>query len=217
MSLRVRLRRLARDDRGASLVEYAMTVALFLALFFMLLDFGRLLYNWNMAEKAMQIAARMAAVRPAACPTVPISNQRGSSALATQFGDDCGTGTGVCQGNSGGTTRVDTCLANDAAATATATEIYTRIQDLLPTGATPANLRFSYAFDPKMNFLGGPYVPVVTAELVQPLEFEFVSPIYGLLRAAGATVAGPDTPANIPFPSMSVSLPGEDLALGENG
>lgn len=206
------LRRLRRDERGASLVEYAVSVALFLMLFFALLDFGRLLYNWVMAEKAMQMAARIAIVRPAVCPGVPQTNARGSGSTALdRFGAACNDAANMCAGEA---------LAPIACAgttvSPTAEEIWTRVHDLLPPNATRANLRFSYGFDPRMNFLGGPYVPVVTVEL-QNLGFEFVSPLFGLARATGAVVTGPDTPNDIPFPSMSVSLPGEDLALGMDG
>lgn len=205
--------RLLRDDRGASLVEYALALALFLLLFFAALDFGRLLYNWNMTEKAMHIAARMAAVRPPVCAGVPATNVRGSATASNRFGTTCGTGTGVCAGDSGGVILTATCAGDTASATAT--EIWTRIQGVMPPGATRANLQFTYAFDPKMNFLGGPYVPVVTVEL-QNLNFSFVSPLMGLATAASGVNQGANW-STIPFPSMSVSLPGEDLALGEAG
>lgn len=215
------LARLRRDGRGSTMVEYALTVALFLLLFFAVLDFGRLLYNWNMSEKAMQIAARMAAVRPPVCGMVPESNVRGTSTLTgTRFGDSCTVGGAICAGNNGGTARSDSCFANDVGVRVTATEIWTRIQPLLPPNASQANLRFTYTFDDKMNFLGGPYVPVVTAELVgtagNPLVFEFLSPIMGLVGLASGATTGTSL-TTIPFPPLSVSLPGEDLNLGTAG
>lgn len=216
MTPRARLRRFARDNRGSSLVEYVLAVALFLMLFFALIDFGRMLYNWNMTEKAVQIAARMAAVRPAICSTVPTSNSRGTSTAASRFGDGCDTANGLCAGEGDdGTMRVDTCLGDTTSTTAT--EIWARVDGLMPAGATPANLSFTYTFDPEMNFLGGPYVPMVTVEATG-LTFEFVSPLLGLGNlAAGRATTGATTYSDIPFPSMSVSLPGEDLALGEDG
>ena len=45
------LRRLRRNEEGTTLVELAFVIPLFLLMFFMLLDFGRLSYNWVMAEK----------------------------------------------------------------------------------------------------------------------------------------------------------------------
>lgn len=215
------LGRLRRSERGAALVEYAVTMALFFLLFFAIIDFGRLLYNWVMTEKATQMAVRIAAVRPAVCLGVPDTNLRGSgSTTEDRFGTGCDARDNMCAGES---VTVAPCALPDtitcpAASTAgTGGEIWCRIRDLLPPNSKPSNLRFAYSFDRDMNFLGGPYVPVVTVE-VTGLTFEFVSPLLGLGNlAAGRDTSGPTTYGNIPFPSMSVSLPGEDLALGVNG
>jgi hypothetical protein len=66
-----------------------------------------------------------------------------------------------------------------------------------------------------MGFLGGPYVPVVTVEM-EDVTFDFVTPLAGLATIAGAT-GGSSIGSTLTLPSMSVSLPGEDLAQGENG
>lgn len=227
MTPRIALRRLARDDRGSVMVEYSVAVALFLALLFVAMDFGRLLYNWNMAEKAMQIAARTAAVRPALddayCGgvTLPTTNARGSVTAGIRYGAACSSADNICAGQATAPVictppATITCPPTGTPST-TEAEIWCRIRKLLPTHATPRNLLVTYRYDPKLNFLGGPYVPVVTVEL-QDLDFRFVTPIMGLLRATGGAVAGTNAvPANLRFPSMSVSLPGEDLALGDAG
>jgi len=202
------LRRLRDDEEGTTLVELAFVVAVFLLMFFMLLDFGRLAYNWAMAEKAVQMAARMAAVRPAVCLGVPTINEPGT-ANAAKFGLPC-SGAAVCQGET-----VPSAAPCSGTASATGTQIFDSVAGLLPGNATAANLRFRYSYDPAMNFLGGPYVPVVTVEL-QDLRFQFASPLLGLARIAGATANG-NTPPPLTFPAMSVSLPGEDLALGQAG
>ena len=97
---------------------------------------------------------------------------------------------------------------------ATTAEIFAKIRPLLPAGATEGNLRFTYRFDPNLGFLGGPYVPMVTVDL-QGLEFVFVSNL-GLMITP---ITGQQTTlgANIPLPRMSISVPGEDLALGPAG
>lgn len=209
------LRRLRRDDRGTTLVEFAMVLALFLLMFFALLDFGRLAYNWVMAEKAMQMAARMAAVRPAVCTGVPERNlaAAGSTAL---YGTKCRDPLAICAGEL--VTTAPSCAGSTANATANATanHIFTTVAPLLPANATAANIRYTYSYDRDMNFLGGPYVPVVTVEL-QNLQWNMFSPLLGLARLAGAPNRKPgDTYAPV-FPPMSVSLPGEDLALGNAG
>lgn len=212
MSMRRSLLRLRRDERGTTIVELAFCVAVFLLLFFAILDFGRMSYNWVMAEKAMQMAARIAAVRPPACPGVPTTNQRGSSGTAFSFGTSCNSASNICQGES-----LNPFSCSGTTASATADEIWGRIRPLLPNNATRANLQFTYSYDRDMNFLGGPYVPVITVEL-RNLDFAFTSPLWGLARTAGAVVNQPgNTPAAVSIPSMSVSLPGEDLAQGMDG
>ena len=212
MSPRLRLlRRLGRDDRGTTLVEFAFVLALFLLMFFALLDFGRLAYNWVMAEKAMQMAARMAAVRPAVCTGVPDRNLAATGSTA-RFGTSCGSATAICAGEVAAP--IPPCAGSTT--NATANYIFTTVAPLLPANATAANIRYTYSYDPRMNFLGGPYVPVVTVEL-QNLQWNMFSPLLGLARLAGAATTKPGDTYVPVFPSMSVSLPGEDLALGNAG
>ncbi len=208
---RAPFRAFLHDQSGATLVEFAIVVAVFLLIFFGLIDFGRLGYSLVMAEKAMQRAARIAAVRPAVCAGVPDTMERDPDALITyDFGTSCDTG--ICLQVS------QSCLGNSPAAgsagEATATEVMNSIAGLLPGNATVSNIRFTYASAPDLGFLGGPFVPVVTAEL-DGLSFNFTSPLGGLARLAGASGAA-DFGA-ITLPSISVSLPGEDLAQGNGG
>jgi TadE-like protein len=203
--------RLARCEEGSTLVELAIVLSVFLLIFFGLVDFGRLAFHYVAAEKAMQVAARVAAVRPPACAGVPEVNVRGPVApsdIPPNFGSLCREGANICA-NPG----IISCTG--AAGNGTASEIWALVRGALPNDATIANLNFSYAFDSNLGFLGGPYVPVVTVE-VQNLNFEFVSPLSALVGLSGA-VADPALGAAIPFPAMSVSLPAEDLALGNNG
>ncbi len=209
--LRRGCRRLARCEDGVTLVELAVVLPVFLLIFFGLIDFGRLAFHYVAAEKAMHIAARVAAVRPPACGGVPQTNTRGPLApsdIPPNFGSLCREGANVCS-NPG------TISCTGSAANSTANEIWALIQGALPNDATVANLSFSYAYDSNLGFLGGPYVPIVTVE-VQNLNFEFVSPLSALVGLSGG-VADPDLGSAIPFPAMSVSLPAEDLALGNNG
>jgi hypothetical protein len=76
-------------------------------------------------------------------------------------------------------------------------------------------LRFSYTYDARLGFLGGPYVPVVTVEM-EDVTFDFVTPLAGLAALASATGTSA-IGSTVTMPSMSVSLPGEDLAQGEDG
>lgn len=196
-------------EEGTTLVEFAIVLPVFLLLFFGLIDFGRLGFEYVMANKAMQLAARLAVARPPACAGVPDTNLRGTVAAGTTppyYGSNCRSAANVCA-NPG----TITCAGN--LSNASVAEIWGDISALLPNDATPANLGFSYIYTSDLGFLGGPYEPMVTVS-IQNLRFQFVTPLGALAMLAGS--AG-GLPTSLPFPALSVSLPAEDLALGENG
>lgn len=53
---------IARDDRGQSLVEFALTLPMLLAVMFMITEFGRALYQYNVLAQATREGAREAVV-----------------------------------------------------------------------------------------------------------------------------------------------------------
>jgi Flp pilus assembly pilin Flp len=185
-------RRFLRDDSGAGLVEYALVILLFLTLLFAIIDFGRLGFAIVSANKANQIAARIAAVRDPVCPGVPTTNDRGTTTTAN-FGTLCRAGTGICA------SRPELTCPGDASHP-TAAEIFNAIRPLMPPNTGIEDIRFRYTHDPNLGFLGGPYIPMVTVEFAE-VDFNFVVPLWG-----NAT--------NITLPNMSVSLPGEDMKNG---
>lgn len=204
------IRAFRRDEDGATLVEFGIVLAIFLLIFFGLIDFGRMAFHYVTAEKAMHVATRVAVVRPAACPGLPQTNLRGpvtGGAVPPNFGTSCSVAADICA-------RPATVECQGAAANPTVAEIWALIEGALPNDATPANLHLSYSHDGNLGFLGGPYVPVVTVEL-RNLDFTFVSPLGSLVALAGGGTDS-DLGGAIPFPSMSVSLPAEDLAMGAN-
>jgi len=212
-ALLTRLARHWRDETGAALVEFAVVSVVFFLVFFSLIDFGRLAFVNVMGNKATEMATRIAIVRPPVCAGVPERHERGTAGgfIPPRFGTSCRAANGVC---------VDpgpfTCLGSNAATgagAATATEIFNRVRPLIPADATLADFRFTYAFDPRLGFLGGPYTPVVTVEFEVP-DFQFIAPIGGLVNVAspGAAMGDP-----IFAPTFSVSMPGEDLMLGTGG
>jgi Flp pilus assembly protein TadG len=175
-----RFRRFRREEDGANLVEFSIVVLLFLFLLFAIIDFGRLANAWVGANKATQIAARIAAVRPPVCPDVPQVNTRG--ALATpNFGSLCRFASETCADPGD-------FICTGAAGNATADEIYTAVLPLLPPGTRIDNLRFAYTHDPNLGFLGGPYVPMVTVELTG-VDFTFVSQLGRFIRFSRAATA----------------------------
>lgn len=219
-----RLHRQGRDESGSVMVEFAPVLPLFLLLLFALIDFGRLGYEYVMAAKATDLATRIAVARPPVCEGVPEVNERPKDPprVPPRFGTACGSGPDVCAVPD--PTRT-TCIGTST--NATASEIWARVDGLMPSNTTVENLLFSYDHDPKLGFLGGPYVPVVTVEIIGPgkflpgiddpprLEFQFVSPLGALATFAGGN--GDEIRSSITFPSMSTSLPAEDLALGTSG
>jgi Flp pilus assembly pilin Flp len=207
LSLRHRLRAFRDDESGANLVEFSLVITLFLFLLLAIIDFGRIGHAWVSANKATQIAARLAAVRPPACAGVPALNVRGMGALAPDYGALCRAGAGVCA-NPG------TKQCAGSAANATALEIFTAVRPLVPAGTTINQMRFTYAFDPDLGFLGGPYVPMVTVEFTD-VNFIFVSQLGAFVTAL--TSEQSTLGATLRMPGMSVSLPAEDLAMGTEG
>ncbi|WP_241482290.1 TadE family protein [Leisingera sp. ANG-Vp] len=191
-------------------MELAIALPLFLLLFMSIIDYGRMAFHYVVAERAMNVAARVAAVRPPACEGVPEFHERdpNSSGTLAGFGTSCRAGPGICLD-------AGTVTCSGSPENATANEIWALIRGSMPRDASVATLAFSYSYDQNLGFLGGPYTPVVTVEL-QNQSFQFVSPLGRLATLAGAA-GNPDLGAAVPFPSMSVSLPAEDLALGQNG
>jgi len=203
--------RLAAEESGAVLIEFAVVVSLFFFLFYTLLDFGRLSYSQVLAEKAAQVAARIAIVRPPACGGVPETHARGtvdSGTTPPRYGTACSAGTGVCAD-------VEPTSCQGVASNATASEIWARIAPFVPPDAEIGALQFTYTYDQSMGFLGGPYTPIVTVDLNLP-DFQFISPLGAIATAAGATNTG-TLGSDIAYTTFSVSLPAEDLAAGESG
>lgn len=208
-----RLKRFARDEDGTTIVEFAVSFVVFLLLFFAVVDFGRMAFSYVVTEKAVQIAARVAAVRPPACTGVPDLNARHPSPTTPlpNYGTACNAGGNICA--------APTVSCTGTLANATVNEIWQIIDGRMPGTTSAANLRFSYTSDVNMGFLGGPYTPVVTVELVNA-QFNFTTPLAGLVMLLGQTPGaelGTGSPRGVTFPTMSVSLPGEDLSNGMSG
>lgn len=208
---RTAIRRFLRNDTGAGLVEFSLVILLFLFLLFAIIDFGRLGAATVSANKATQIAARTAVVSPYACLPAGARPEyvRGSSTANYPFGTSC-----TYEGDSDicAPSVVTPLTCQGATTNATAQAIYTAVLPLLPPGTEIENLRFTYAFDPNLGFLGGPYVPMVSVELTD-VDFTFVSPlgrIAGVLTGTTSTLG-----ADIRLPGMRVSMPGEALAGGD--
>jgi len=211
-TLKTSLRRFARQETGAALVEYAIVLPLFLLLLLGVIDFGRYSGKFVMVQKALERGARVAAVRPAICAGVPQTHTRApvvGNAVPPKFGTSCSAGN-VCANPGTITCPLDTNNATGA-------EIWNRIAAVMPNGVVATQVSVSYAYDQNLGFVGGPYVPLVTVELTTA-NFDFVTPLGALATLASGIVNPNGAPSGtVPFPAMSVTLPGEDLNLGNNG
>ena len=233
VGLKSQVREFWESEEGTTLVEMAICIALFLLILFAILDFSRLGYNWVMTEKAMQQSARIAAVRPAVCGGLPpVHLQNPLTTGDYTAGTLCLTDGGICAPAAASCLLSGPYGADNAAGAETATEIWSRIQPLMPQGTTPSNVLMTYEYDPRLGFLGGPYVPIITARVVgsakdpgdvgdgespyNELPFQFVTPLSALAAQAGASdVTG--IPGSIPFPGIEVTIPAEDMNQGNEG
>lgn len=207
MSLRAHISHLRRDESGASVVELAVVIPLFLLLTFGFIDFARLGFTYVMTGKAMDRAVRMAVVLTPPCPDVPLINGRGGSGNDDyRFGTSCSAASNLCAAPG-------TITCSMEADHSTSNTIWSTIQPLMPVNATAANVVLSYEYTPDMGFLGGPYTPIVTAR-IDNLTFEFITPLGALAGLAGASDTG-TLGSDFAFPSMSASLPAEALSDGE--
>jgi hypothetical protein len=71
--------RLTRSTCGASAAEFALVLPLFLILLFGVVDGGRFLYEYNEAEKATQVGARVAIVTNVLSPELNEENYAGQT------------------------------------------------------------------------------------------------------------------------------------------
>lgn len=203
------VRRFAADTSGTTLVELAIVIPTLLLLVLGTIEIGRLGYTAAMAQKATELAVRTAAVRPAVCADVP---QTIEPVIVDASEDPPRFGT-LCRGNNAcAAPATPEAICTLAENNTSADEIWQTIAPLLPPTATRANVQMRYTFDPDLGFLGGPYTPIVTVELVD-FEFRFITPLGDLADLATGGPAS-EIPRAITFPNMSASLPAEDLDQG---
>ncbi len=209
-------RRFWRQERGSALVELAIVIPLFLLLIFGVVDYGRLFWSTTAAQKAMHTAARLATVGPPLCGILPPEHElAGGVTTNPRFGTLCRTGGsgGICVDESKTGNLPEPCTLDTS--TPYGARIWDEIGPLLPPGSSPANVQFTYSHDWRLGFLGGPYTPVVTADLID-VDFDFVMPLAGLAAFAARNPAvTSNTPNSISLPAMSTSVPAEDLAVGD--
>lgn len=199
--------RFVRDESGAAMVEFAMVVSVFFLMIYQIIDFGIFASNNLMAEKSTQIAARIATVRPAACAGVPDRYAAGTASPAPRYGTSCRAIADACA-----VPATISCAGDPNSGTAN--EIWTQISPIMPSGTAISDLTFIYSADSNLGYLGGPYVPIVTVELTLP-AFQMSFPIGALANLAGGGTGG--FSGQPQYRAFTITMPGEDLALGSDG
>jgi Flp pilus assembly protein TadG len=218
-----RVWRAARCERGASMVEFALTFPLVLVLVFATLDLGFMFFEWNAASKATQFGARQASVSgPVATglTTVPYdSTQMGKFCKDPVTGINqtssgaplCPSYNVVCTANaSSGGTCIDGSEPYDFDEAAFQTVIG-RMQGIFivsPLRREHVQIRYQTS---GLGFVGRPGgVPVIVTVSLRCKSFGLFM-IDALLGWAAPPSACGDSGATFPIPAARTSIISEDL------
>ncbi len=201
------LRRLGRDTRGASMVEFSLIAFLLFVVTGGLVDFGYGLYQWNSATKALQLGARLASISdPVDKSLKNWDGLNGGAVPGDPFPDFERVCSGASQSCSG--CAIDNCYDSAAmntiifgrgqASCGTVADQTPAICDIF-SRVQPANVVITYQ-NTGLGFAGRPGgpVPTITVELTG-LTFQFMF-LNGLLGF------GPIT-----MPAMKTTATGEDM------
>lgn len=199
------MRALLRDRSGASAAEFALVLPLLLLFLFGIIDGGRLLWEFNRAEKATQAGARFAVVSDPIPGGLATADYVGVGGLtqgdiipATAFGRVTCTSAGCCVPASSCTNPYPTLGTFDANALARFNRVVLRMQAMKP-GIQSSNVRIVYEGS-GLGYAGDPHgmdiSPLVTVELTG-LTF---TPVTSLMLA------------QIPLPDFRTSLTSEDAS-----
>jgi Flp pilus assembly pilin Flp len=196
--------KLVRDEQGGTAAEFAMVLPILIIFLLGIIDVGRLMWDWNQAEKATQMGIRYAVVTD----MVPSDLEDYSFAidggvLQGNLIDDKVFGGVSCTGTA--STANCTCIDSSACDTAYLStsnyeafnEIVNRINDFKPDVAAE-NVVIEYGYS-GLGFAGDPngpdVAPLVTVRL-RNLDFQpLLTQIFG---------------ATIPLPEFSAALTLED-------
>lgn len=210
-----RIRRFLRDESGAAMIELTISAVLLLTLVLGFVDFGYAYYQWNAANKAVQVGARLASISD----PIPLHlvDETGTAPSIADVGepvpaysvDPANSYDYVCTANASGTA---SCVCNATTLDACDGTPVQAAFDLIfdGDGGRPGMKDFFPALEPdevQIEYIatglgywtrpGGP-VPTIRVSLVDvPFRFFFLSGLLGF--------------ANITMPNMLSTVTGEDL------
>ena len=199
---------LCASDRGASAVEFALIFPLLVLLTFGILEFGFILYQMNMMEKATQLGARAAVTGDPVAPGL-----RAYTAQATGLAPGSPLPAGlqaeiVCVNASPCT--ATGAITSPGYSAAAFTAIVTEMRRMYP-GIGPENVVVTY-HHVGLGFVGRPggaIVPAVTVSL-RDMTYNFIM-VDAMIELFGPPAMNV---ADILYPSFNATLTGEDLNDG---
>ena len=204
------IRILWRRSEGAAAIEFALVCIPLLLITIGIMEFAFALFQWNAAEKATQMGARMAVV---STPVAGGLNTFNGKIAGIEFGDPAavfstGGATVICtgDGSSGNCTNVLAGIYGGAYLPAVHNRIINKMREIFPRIAAD-NVAVEYGFI-NLGFAGRPCgpVPSVTVRL-QNMSFDFIV-IDALLNAF---FSGGGFASSLAMPDFTATLVGEDL------
>jgi Flp pilus assembly protein TadG len=204
---------LARDQKGAVLVEATITMTIIFVFVLGSIDFLLAFYQWNAAAKAVAVGARIAAVSDpvamglnnlsvvAASPSAPSGSKMPSFTVICDGAKATCTCTGFCAGMGGYDAAAMNAIVfgrGSASCSDAKSVYYAGMCDIFPR-ITAANVVIVYA-QTGLGYIGRPggAVPTISISLQNlPFQFFFLAGLAGL--------------KNINIPAMA-STPAEDLS-----
>lgn len=188
-------RKLCDNEKGTAVIEYALIAPLLLMLTFGIAEFSLIFWQWNAAEKATHMGARLAATRGPIMVGVPDCGVVTTLRAGTNCRDVAGSDSWsvVCDGSAPG-------AACDAVRMA---EIVTEMKTVF-SRIELENVIFEFR-GVGLGFVGrGSSVPTISVSL-QNLTYEFVA-----LSAFTGT-------STVNLPAFRATLVGEDLNSNGSG
>jgi len=198
--------KITRNESGATAVEFALLFWVLLFVTLGIIEFGRALFEWNRAEKALQFGARLAVVSDPIADGLKLFSGKTN---ANQMGDPCADASGNIQTYCRFDPDPVICTSGGCNgygfSSLTFNRIVARMQEIDPS-VQAENVVVEYR-STELGFVGRPgsqagnfnLVPAVTVRLRNmSLQFLVLDDLFGF--------------GDIPMPEFATTLIGEDLS-----
>lgn len=192
-------RRFLRNVAGAASIEYVILLLPLIALVFLSFQIA-LAYHFALtAQKAVELGARIAAVRDPVNTALPAVNELAPDS-GFSAGDPCALGACLAPADGPWTCSGDNLTGDcDATAFAQVFDEVARVAYLLD----PSDLTVTYSYG-ALGFAGGPFTPIVEVSI---RERPFLQFFFNL-----AFGSGEDTSRELNLPAVAASAIAEDLS-----